>query len=279
MLTFVLMGGLILPSVAPANSAPSAGARCLKAGATLTSLKIKYTCLKIGNKLSWDSGINPAALAKAAADKAATAQKAAADKVVAAAAAAAAAKICTPTGKCPIGITGPGGGIVFYDAGSQQSWGRYLEFAPNAWSGAVNDTAAVWCDKLGISLTAGVDPATVGEEVGKGKANTNLMVATCTSGAAVLARAYLGGGKADWFLPSKGELNELCKFSRSQASGDLKTVCNTSGALRTVLVANFYWSSTEFTVEAAWVQDFGSGPQNYNPKDYDSISVRPIRAF
>lgn len=31
------------------------------------------------------------------------------------------------TGSFSIGDTGPGGGIVFYDAGSQQSWGRYIE--------------------------------------------------------------------------------------------------------------------------------------------------------
>ena len=31
-----------------------------------------------------------------------------------------------------IGKIGPAGGIIFYDAGSNQSWGRYLEAAPQS---------------------------------------------------------------------------------------------------------------------------------------------------
>ena len=42
-------------------------------------------------------------------------------------------------GDYTIGDTGPGGGIVFFDAGSVQPWGRYLEagpqLAPTEWCG------------------------------------------------------------------------------------------------------------------------------------------------
>lgn len=36
-------------------------------------------------------------------------------------------------------VRGPGGAIVFYDAGSTKAWGRYLEAAPTGWSGSPND--------------------------------------------------------------------------------------------------------------------------------------------
>jgi len=36
---------------------------------------------------------------------------------------------------CEVGAMGPGGGRVFYDAGSKQWWGRFLEVAPQEWNG------------------------------------------------------------------------------------------------------------------------------------------------
>jgi len=37
------------------------------------------------------------------------------------------------TKPCRIGDIGPGGGVVFYDAGAPQPWGQYLEAAPAGW--------------------------------------------------------------------------------------------------------------------------------------------------
>lgn len=37
------------------------------------------------------------------------------------------------TRACQIGDIGPGGGVIFFDAGVSQPWGRYLEAAPPGW--------------------------------------------------------------------------------------------------------------------------------------------------
>jgi alpha-tubulin suppressor-like RCC1 family protein len=50
---------------------------------------------------------------------------------------------CSVGGLCEIGDTGPGGGKVFYDAGSTQQWGRYLEAATTNLSGSATWSAAV----------------------------------------------------------------------------------------------------------------------------------------
>ncbi|NBO68790.1 MAG: hypothetical protein EBV40_08185, partial [Actinobacteria bacterium] len=124
---------------------------------------------------------------------------------------------CAQGGACAVGDTGPGGGIVFYVAGANfTSTGsdcnttcRYLE-------AATSDLATgAWCNDVTTSLNV------TATGIGSGMSNTTSADTTCTSGAIQLAADYTNNGKSDWHLPSKDELNELCKYARNtgQAAG------------------------------------------------------------
>ena len=53
------------------------------------------------------------------------------------------AATCSKGGSCKVGDVGPAGGIVFYDAGSLQWWGRYLE-VPRGIPVGTNLNGLVW---------------------------------------------------------------------------------------------------------------------------------------
>ena len=154
---------------------------------------------------------------------------------------------------CVVGNTGPGGGKVFYVNEANATGARYLEAAPNTWSGGAADPGIAWCDvQTAITtLTA----------IGTGRTNTDNMVAGCASGAANSVRTYTGGG-VSWFLPSQDELNQLYT-ERTVVGG---------------FAAAFYWSSSQNDALSAWLQSFGSGLQAIDDKIY-TRDVRPVRAF
>ena len=224
-------------------------------------------CINSGIK-SFEDSLAQAAADKAKADKAAAdkaaADKAAADKIKADNL----AKICVVGGICKVGNTGPGGGIVFFDAGSQQSWGRYLEFAPLGWSGGSSDPKASWCDSS-VTFKTQV-------EIGTGKTNTDLMLGGCISGAAVMARAYKASGKDDWSLPSKDELTMLCKYWQGQET-NYQGGC---GGLRPLggFDLDPYWSSSEYANGVAYAQLIGYSNPFGNNKER-AWHVRPVRTF
>ena len=86
---------------------------------------------------------------------------------------------CDATGAgCAVGATGPTGGVVFYDAGSPQWWGRYLE----AWPTTLKVQAGVPWSMQTDSIYAGdVAVRRVSQRqamaIGMGRANTAAMVA------------------------------------------------------------------------------------------------------
>ena len=179
-----------------------------------------------------------------------------------------------------VGDVGPGGGIVFYDAGTTQPWGRYLEAAPTDYQVNGSRTKAAWgCDFASVTGT--------GIAIGTGKANTATILANCTTPgiAADVADKYFTStaGAGQWFLPSKDELNELCKiYSNGRKDTDnyseYQNGCTGSTSPTGGFTAGFYWSSSEFDNRKGRVQNFCCGNQGASTKVAPS-AVRPVRAF
>jgi hypothetical protein len=164
-------------------------------------------------------------------------------------------------GACEEFDTGPGGGFVFYDAGSRQSWGQYLEAAPKGWAGTDWDPKIIWCDAGPLGgKDVRVDTSF---EIGTGAVNTQRIIEMCgTDTAAGRAAAYRGGGKADWFLPSLDESRKL---------EDRRTETNTGEGM---------WSSTRDNAAVGrallWWVDTQDDVSNTMGTEN---AVRPIRAF
>lgn len=166
---------------------------------------------------------------------------------------------CALGGTCKVGDLGPGGGVVFYVADSRQSWGTYLEAAPNSWEGGSSDPTILWCARR----NKGINIVTQ-SSIGSGSSNTTLSIAECPYGAAERARAYRGGGKSDWFLPSRDDLHQLY-LNRAKVGG---------------FSENCYWSSTLLSPvdEIAWCEMIGTGIAS-STFTFVLSAVRPIRAF
>lgn len=196
-------------------------------------------------------------------------------------------KFCKNLGDCKRGEIGPAGGFIFYVAPEPTEWGRYIE---------VIDTqrSTHWCDESRLPLFEHVSTllqTKIGTRVGTGKANTDLIDAACTYGAAKVVTEFEYGGYDDWFLPSLYELNEICKFIRYQdVNGD--ALCLKTGDIRPMFKAaldrseNHFWSSSEVLNTDppggfAYGQDFSSwaiGKGAVRDKK-QSMSVLAIRYF
>ena len=196
---------------------------------------------------------------------------------------------------CQVGDTGPGGGIIFYVAsgtftqsgatGSMCSTNcKYLEAAPTTGTNKWTDAAYAWSG----NTTVEIGTTARGTAIGSGYANTQAMLVQSATAdkAGTIARAYGGPNSlTDWFLPSKDELNQMCKWARGITGVDLTTVTTpcSGGAINTGsgaagFVADYYWSSSEGSASHAWLQDFYDGFQDGDGKNY-TFYVRPVRAF
>jgi len=187
---------------------------------------------------------------------------------------------CSAGVSCAVGDIGPGGGVVFYDAGSTQSWGRYLEAAPASCEiagvpfkpvGGVQGIHALQIDRVRAKA------------IGMGRANTDLIVqkyGATRSHAAALVRSQACNGLTDWFLPSSGELNLAW---RVLAQNRVNREPTPGGGFD----IGYYWTSSDYNGTEAWTQYFNDGQQfdrvqtlSANKQaPYRTFKVRGVRAF
>jgi hypothetical protein len=168
---------------------------------------------------------------------------------------------------CKIGMTGPGGGLIFFIDYNDQYASfcatgdcNYLEASP------ADAASGTWCSdtSTGLGLT-GWDKSAVGA----GRTNTDIADTKCTTGAVQIAMVYTapsfnGVAKDDWWLGSIGEMMLMYTNLRQAGVGGFS-----SGG---------YWSSSELGVTNAWLQTFYLGRQNDTTKNL-TYYVRPVRAF
>jgi hypothetical protein len=158
-----------------------------------------------------------------------------------------------------VGISGPAGGIVFYDKGAVSDGWRYLEAAP-----VDREFTADW-GSYGTAI-GGTDTA-----VGRGKQNTDLIITWLGANggagkAAQLCDSLEVGGYDDWFLPSKDELDWIYKNLKQTGLGSF---------------TDSYWSSSEFDSTFSWLQWFSGSAvaSQVNGSKDRAHYVRAVRAF
>ena len=205
-------------------------------------------------------------------------------------------KSCADGGGCRLGDKGPGGGIVFYSGKDPinavegvSTGGVYMEFLASdqyiSWGckdTSVPETTLDW--KKGTPLI---------ESVGKGAANSQAIVKICPTGtAAKVALDFSNNGQTDWFLPSQGELNQVCWFVRGKVASTTELCSGTDPLVTTTIGSysfgyNSWWSSSDARYDRAWTLSFTAstyqGVTAVNSGSYrksvDQAHVGFVRAF
>lgn len=207
------------------------------------------------------------------------------------------------TPKYKIGDVGPGGGVVFYDAGKtvtssyldssgsevKYTW-RYLEVSPRL-SITMPDGSTTSTMPWGVNWDSSRgwlwgDSAVVGlkADIGTGRYNTtkavnqlgtsfnshyysSSMTADFVTGpgnyAPCICYNYRGGGFSDWYLPSIQELVKI--YTNAQVPGYINE-------------NSWCWSSSVFSSNDCWSLHF-SVPYVVNNNRYSRLYVRAVRGF
>jgi hypothetical protein len=126
--------------------------------------------------------------------------------------------------------------------------------------------------------------------IGTGRDNTAaiLAVADCTEAnpnnieglwsAFQKAANYRGGGLSDWFIPSKDELDKLCKYTRRNGIGGFPAELFYLSSTTTTSDAT-YWTRIRFDKNADCTPDPTNLVQDGGVWSHAKNLVRPIRAF
>jgi len=143
-----------------------------------------------------------------------------------------------------------GGGTVFYlDSSGQHG----LVCAPS--DQGIFEWGCFGTDIVGTSTAFGT-----------GQANTNLILAGCSTRpiAASVCDDLVLNGYSDWYLPSRDELQLMYSNLRVQGIGGFSNT--------------WYWSSSQYDPYHAWSMNFTNGFV-YGSNKGNTVQVRAVRAF
>jgi hypothetical protein len=187
---------------------------------------------------------------------------------------------CSTGAACAVGDTGPGGGIVVYDAGSKQSWGQYIEMARKGWHDNLGGEVAgsFGCEDKNLETIP---------DLGSGKVNTDKFVNDCEATAAYGQRAYtlvanyksgVDSSIDDWAIPSAWDLYEIDSMSadvwkKLELSGTYSSSTETSYARAQMTV--YRYGETQNPRQRYYGPDFSTTRKSIS----NNFMVRPVRYF
>jgi hypothetical protein len=182
-------------------------------------------------------------------------------------------------------VSGSGGGGNFTHYIGEEFGGGVIF---HLWKDAAGSEHGLIVDKVDLSTAqewSNVHDVVIGPTAqiswdGLNNSNAIVVQADHTSSAAALCLNSTNGGYNDWYLPAIDDLERLYN-NRLEVNATLRGI---SGAIEFKRFDNmtgnfpYYWSSTEYISNLAWVFDFNDGGAAFDNKSY-TYYVRAVRAF